>query len=873
MTMKLSPHQTTASEAAVSEFDTADRASIIMPCGTGKTLVGIDVVRQLQPRITVLLAPTLALIRQSLEAWQMEQPVPGAHYIAACSDESVAEGAAEEDDIAPGELGGMVSTSVDDLAKFLKASGSNPVVVMTTYVSSSIVGQALALNGLRANLGLFDEAHRTATGEVTSFSAALFDDIVPIDKRLFMTATPRLHSMREKDDGAPWISMDNPALYGRAAYVLPMADAIAQGLITDYRVLVSVVTSDELPDAGADAPGRQRQAAAVAISKAMSTYGLRKGFLFHRTVADAAEFAESAILARETPGVLRDHISGAMPMRERLRRMEAFKDADDGLMANAKCLTEGVDVPAVDLVCFMAPKRSTIDVVQAVGRSIRRAPGKQFGYVLLPVLVDLHKGESLEDAVARSEMSEIVHVLSELRDMAIPYARGSGSGGVSDAVVKETEDYLRDKVSVLGSPELAEALRRSIHVMALQDLRSDVRQSPQDLYLRLSQLAIESGFQLLETEWLGSQVPHRFKHVASGKGYAWRPALVMHKGFPKELRADQDRFDELKELARKSGFAILETVWLGVLKKHRFKHMESGKEYAWRPHNVINRGFPKERLLTDQDRFDELKEFASEAGFHLLETEWLGSHVPHRFKDIESGKEWAGRPNQVMRRGFPNGIHKTLLTEQDRFENLQQLAQEAGFHLLETEWLGSRIPHRFKHIESGRELVQRPGDVMRHGFPEDLRTDLDRYNELKQLARQSGFEVLETVWLGAMKVHRFLHIESGKEWSGRPIQVVTKGFPKYLRMDFNLLNELRQLAQEAGFHLLETEWLGSRIPHRFKHIESGREFVRRLDDVRTRGFPKSDFSVPSSQQLSTESAAVDARDESDSEIKRDHMRG
>jgi superfamily II DNA or RNA helicase len=724
MTTQLSPHQATASRAAVSEFDTADRASVIMPCGTGKTLVGIDIARQLQPRITVLLAPTLALIRQLLESWQSEAPVPGARYIAACSDESIADGAAEEDDIDPGELGAMVTTAAGDLAKFLKASGSDPVVVMTTYVSSSIVGEALALNGQRANLGLFDEAHRTATSEVSSFSAALFDDMVPIDKRLFMTATPRLHPKRESGDGAPWISMDNPALYGRAAYVLPMADAIAQGLITDYRVLVSVVTSDELPDAGADAPGRQRQAAAVAISKAMSTYRLRKGFLFHRTVADAAEFAESAILESETPGVLRDHISGAMLMRERLRRMDAFKAADDGLMANAKCLTEGIDVPAVDLVCFMAPKRSTIDVVQAVGRAIRRAPGKQFGYVLLPVLVNLHNGESLEDAVARAEMSEVVHVLSELRDMAIPYARSSGSGVVSDAAVKETEEYLREKVTVLGSPEVADALRRSVRVMALQDLRSDVERSRHALYLRLSQLAMENGLELVETGWLGRKYKYHFRHVESGAERAWSAQQVMQKGFPKSflnpLPTNVERFNKLKEIALKAGFALLEIEWLGSQVPHRFRRIESGAESAWPPRQLNIYGFPKD-LRTDHDQFNAFEDLCKTLGFEMLEVEWLGSMVRHRMRDLSTGNEVALRVDQVREMGFRKGLlqrpQKSLRTNGDRFNELKEIALKAGFALLEIEWLGVKVPHRFKNLESREEFLWCPDQVMRSGIP------------------------------------------------------------------------------------------------------------------------------------------------------------
>ncbi|MCZ8255010.1 MAG: DEAD/DEAH box helicase family protein [Polaromonas sp.] len=463
------PHQVTAIAAAAHELSSADRASVVMPCGTGKTLVGIETVRRLKPRITVLLAPTLALIGQSLQAWRDSDPVPGARYIAACSDESVAEGSRVEDDIAPDELGVMVTTSSDEVAGALALTANAPLIILTTYSSAPVVGRALLSQGIQADLAVFDESHRTATGAPSQFSSALFQDYFPAAKRLFLTATPRVYPVA--DDG-PSISMDNQALYGKVAHVLSVSDAIKQGLIADYRILVSVVTTDELQDPGTDAVARHRQAAAVAISKAMKEFGLRKGFLFHRSVADAEAFSNSEVLARET-GVQAIHINGGMSMNERLRLLGEFKSADRSLVTNAKCLTEGVDVPSVDLVCFMAPKKSTVDVVQAVGRAMRTAPGKRHGYVLLPMLVDLHKGETVEQAVARSEMSELFRVLSELRDMEIPFARSNRSAVISDESVKRSLDYFREKVVTLGSDEVTAALRNAISVMAVKELRSD----------------------------------------------------------------------------------------------------------------------------------------------------------------------------------------------------------------------------------------------------------------------------------------------------------------------------------------------------------------------------------------------------------------
>jgi uncharacterized protein with GYD domain len=299
-----------------------------------------------------------------------------------------------------------------------------------------------------------------------------------------------------------------------------------------------------------------------------------------------------------------------------------------------------------------------------------------------------------------------------------------------------------------------------------------------EAYLNLKQFAEDNGFELLDSKWLGTENKHRFLHKASNKEYEWRPAQVLHNGFPisRGLVTDLDRFNELKQLAEDSGFELLETKWLGANNKHRFLHKESGEKREWISSQVLSRGFPKD-VRSNEDRFNELKRLAEDNGFELLEIKWLGNDKKHRFIHKETGKEYEWIPSQVLFSGFP----KDLRTNEDKFNSLKQIAEDSGFELLETKWLGSRVKHRFLHKESGKESKWKPQQVLYQGFPKDLRTNEDHFNNLKQLAEENGFELLETKWLGANKKHRFLHKESGKEYEWRPNNILGKGFPNRLQ--------------------------------------------------------------------------------------------
>jgi predicted helicase len=302
---------------------------------------------------------------------------------------------------------------------------------------------------------------------------ALNDRHVKIAKRVFLTATPRHYDVRKRDkegDKALVYSMDQPATYGPIVHTLSFAEAAKRGIICNYKIIISLVTSDmvnaELLSRGeviveGDVVHAHTVANQIAIQKACEAHDLKKVFSFHRSVASARDFTgdSSSSIRSHLPDYSAYHVNGEMQTARREREMRAFREANRAIMSNARCLTEGVDVPAVDVVAFLSPRKSTVDIVQAAGRAMRTTPGKETGYVLLPLFLETQENETIEEALERTDFEEAWDVLQAMQEQDAVLAeiiremreeRGR-LGGFDDS-------RLRDRVEVLG-PEI------SIHVL------------------------------------------------------------------------------------------------------------------------------------------------------------------------------------------------------------------------------------------------------------------------------------------------------------------------------------------------------------------------------------------------------------------------
>lgn len=407
-------HQEEAINKILVGFQNSDRGQLHMACGTGKTLVGLWVAQQLQSHTTLVLVPSISLVSQLYHEWAENSGSDFAFDpIFICSDQTVDQKDDEQDlAIAKSELGFPITTDAQELLTQL-SQGTRPKVVFSTYHSSPVIAQACVLNPeLNFDLAIADEAHRCAGSAKSDFSIIAAKDSIRARYRLFMTATPKIFSdhvkQKTKEVEYEIASMDDAEKFGPVFHTFSFSEAIKQNLLSDYQVVISVmdnVTYREYADKGRivsiennHETDARTLASQLLIAKVIKEYGLKRIISFHNRKKAAREFIDSFSHAlsllpqNEKPEVnFKGAIFGDMQQSERrtiIKRFEEISANGAGLLANVKCLSEGVDVPTLDGIAFIDPKGSEIDIVQSVGRAIRKAPDKKMGTIIIPVFVD-----------------------------------------------------------------------------------------------------------------------------------------------------------------------------------------------------------------------------------------------------------------------------------------------------------------------------------------------------------------------------------------------------------------------------------------------------------------------------------------------------
>jgi predicted helicase len=372
-----------------------------MPCGTGKSLAAYWIAEALKAKTILVAVPSLALIRQSLTDWTREFLARGVRpdWLCVCSDETV--GNLERDEFV-GEvydLGLPTHTDPNEIAALLRTRSDGPKIVFTTYQSSDKLAAAARKVGMRFDLAILDEAHKTVGVHSKIFATLINEKKIKIRCRLFMTATERV-VRGDRDDV---LSMDNEKDYGSRFFQLSFKEAIRQHIITDYKILTMTVSDrhireliDEnrilnLNSRDLDESGAQTIAAGIALKWIYKKHGIKHAISFHRSIRSADRFREQQDVLNRLrdigPKTRNLHISSKKTAGERSELLREFVDHKCALMTNARCLTEGVDVPAIDCVMFADPKQSRIDIVQAAGRALRKFKGKEYGYIVVPVIV------------------------------------------------------------------------------------------------------------------------------------------------------------------------------------------------------------------------------------------------------------------------------------------------------------------------------------------------------------------------------------------------------------------------------------------------------------------------------------------------------
>ena len=432
------PYQQIAIDKVVENLDS--RGQLIMACGTGKTLTGLWIAEELKAETTLVLLPSLLLLSKTLTEWKNHSKEPFG-YLPVCSDDTVVKG---EDAIklSTSDLSFPSTTDSDTIAKFINGSGRK--VIFSTYQSSDRIAEAFKAKDLSSlDLIIADEAHRCAGKADSAYSTVLDNKQIPAVKRLFMTATPRIFqsSFKKKasDSGVEVVSMDDEAVFGPVLHKLPFGEAISPSdgsdpMLTDYQVVVvgidnpsysAMITERTLVKTDTDIQSdAQSFASHIGLAKAIKNYDLKRVISFHSRVSSARDFANKLPevidwMPSETKPdgeLLTNHVSGGMPTNERNKNLQALGNITDDqryILSNARCLSEGVDVPALDGVAFIDPRNSEIDIVQAVGRAIRLSKGKAIGSIIIPVFIEDH--EDPDEVLNSSPFKKVWAVVNALR--------------------------------------------------------------------------------------------------------------------------------------------------------------------------------------------------------------------------------------------------------------------------------------------------------------------------------------------------------------------------------------------------------------------------------------------------------------------------
>ena len=457
-------HQAAAIADCRQGFQTVDRGKLIMACGTGKTFTSLRLAETIVGAggSVLFLVPSISLLSQSLREWCTEAEVP-LRPLAVCSDsKSSARSKNFDEDISAVDLALPATTNVAVLeSRLTLAVGETTAmtVVFATYQSIDVVARAQTGGELAPfDLIICDEAHRTtgvtlAGDDESAFVRVHGAGYIRGRKRLYMTATPRIYEDASKakagEADAVLASMDDEATYGPEFYRLGFGEAVSRDLLTDYKVLVLAVDETAVAKTfqmqlSEDGELKLDDAAKIVgcwnglakrgqaeHSFAADPAPMRRAVAFSGTIKGSkkieglfAGIVDQYVATHELDGADKDsldcevrHVDGTYNALERNTLLDWLKaDVPDGecrILTNARCLSEGVDVPALDAVMFLSPRKSVVDIVQSVGRVMRKAPGKKYGYIVLPVGIpeNLTPDQALRDNKRYAAVWEVLQAL------------------------------------------------------------------------------------------------------------------------------------------------------------------------------------------------------------------------------------------------------------------------------------------------------------------------------------------------------------------------------------------------------------------------------------------------------------------------------
>ena len=658
------PHQQSAIKNVFSGLKKADRGKLIMACGTGKTFTSLKIAEKLagKGKRVLFLVPSLALLSQSLTEWTQQSKIP-LHSFAVCSDAQVGKKRKKDDDIVQTfvhELRYPATTDAKKLASEIKQrhDDQHMSVVFSTYHSIERVSQAQKKHKLgEFDLIICDEAHRTtgatyADEEDSAFVRVHDQKFLKADKRLYMTATPRIYANIAKakaiQDDIALCSMDDPEIYGEQLHVITFSEAVELGLLTDYKVVVLTIDEDHvsqrLQNLLKDDNNQLKvddAARIIGCWKALSKQGLaeelkgdtspmQKAVAFCQVIEPSTGKRTHKVSSKQISEMFQtvideyqqdtgddsstlicesQHVDGSMNATEKESKINWLKeDAGENVcrvLSNVRCLSEGVDVPALDAVLFLSPRSSPVEVVQSVGRVMRRSPGKKLGYVVLPVVIPhgMEPAAALNDNKVYKVVWDVLQALRSHDDRFDAMINkldlvGDSSGKMEVIAVTDTlspkSKGKSEKETGKGEHTIGETDDRPHEVQ--RNLQFEVGELEKALYARLVK---KCGNRSYWEEWANDIAAIAQTHISR------ITKIVENPKNKKEARAFGEFADELRDDLNDaiSDEEVIEMLAQHLITKPVFDALFA--EHSFASNNPVSKGMQRILDLLQEHRLDK----------------------------------------------------------------------------------------------------------------------------------------------------------------------------------------------------------------------------------------------------------------------------
>lgn len=460
---KLRDYQKEAISSALAYFKDHSRGKLIMAPGTGKTFTSLKIAEALMNESgggtynVLYLVPSIQLLSQTLFNWNSDKSDDLSMIsFSVVSDRKATKKKSGEDDLSAKDIGFPATTNVDELmanyTNIKKQSQKTMTVVFSTYQSIDVISKAQKQGYPEFDLIISDEAHRTTgasqMGDASVFTKVHDNDIVKGKLRLYQTATPKVYGPEAKkkaDDNSMVISsMDDETKYGTEIFRLGFGDAVSRGYLTDYKVSVLAVSetfvNKEMQKVMASSTSELKTSDIGKIIGVWNAMVKRNGITgeidgapMKRAIAFTDTIAHSKQIAKEFNYVINDylgaqaedsftvdvhHVDGGLNALQKKTELDwlasDIADNEARLLSNVRFLTEGIDVPNLDAVIFLSPKKSQVDIVQAVGRIMRKFEGKEYGYIIIPIVIDTNS-DPADVLDSNDKYKEVWQVLNALR--------------------------------------------------------------------------------------------------------------------------------------------------------------------------------------------------------------------------------------------------------------------------------------------------------------------------------------------------------------------------------------------------------------------------------------------------------------------------